>query len=239
MFLMHGMACHRQDMLPVLRHLQSRYRCVSVDLRGHGESDKPLTGYAMDDFVADIDHFIETLDLGRPLFIGHSFGGSIALDYADRWPDRIAGLVLLDSGMRSNEAVKTDLGPFYESLRTSDQAGYAAILEAFVRARLVDPVDGDDVAAAVASVMAEVPAHVFLSMSGTVEKLRSAEMAARYQAPGLLVMSRQAFADRAAVARLGANWHIGQVVGAGHFVQLVQPQQVNLMIDRFLELTAI
>jgi hypothetical protein len=62
-------------------------------------------------------------------------------------------------------------------------------------------------------------------------------MAARCALPALLVLSRQDFAEPAAVAALGGNWHIGRVVGAGHFVQVVVPGQVNAMIDRFLELT--
>jgi hypothetical protein len=50
------------------------------------------------------------------------------------------------------------------------------------------------------------------------------------------VLSRQDFAAPEAVAALGPNWHVGRVVGAGHFVQVVVPDQVNAMIDRFLRL---
>ena len=44
------------------------------------------------------------------------------------------------------------------------------------------------------------------------------------------------FADDAMLARLGPNWRVGKVVGAGHFIQLVAPAQVNAMVDRYLEL---
>jgi pimeloyl-ACP methyl ester carboxylesterase len=246
--LLHGMACVRAHMRPLHEHLAggaglrpdraSRYRCVSVDLRGHGDSDVPVGAYAMDDFCADVDRIIDTLGLGRPILIGHSFGGSIALAYADRSPDRVAALVMLDSGMRSNATVTADLGPFYEALRSGDAERYAATLDGFVRARLVDPVDGEAFAAEIARLMATVPSHVFLTMSDTVHQLTSADMAARCKLPALLVLSRQDFAAPEAVAALGPNWHVGRVVGAGHFVQMVVPEQVNPMVDRFLELTA-
>jgi pimeloyl-ACP methyl ester carboxylesterase len=235
--LLHGMACLHAHMLPVMSHLESRHRCVAFDLRGHGASDAPRDAYAMDDFLADLDALIDELDLGRPILIGHSFGGSIALAYTDRYPDRARALVLLDSGMRANAVVAADLGPFYADLRSGDPARYRATLDGFVRTRLVDPVDGEAFAAEIASTMNAVPSHVFLSMSDTVQQLRSAEMAARCRLPALLVLSRQDFADPAAVDALGPNWHVGRIVGAGHFVQVVVPEQVNPMIDRFLALT--
>ena len=235
--LLHGMACRHDHMLPVMQHLDSRHRCVAFDLRGHGSSAVPVDAYSMDDFVGDLEGVIDGLGLGRPILIGHSFGGSIALAFTDRYPERVAALVLLDSGMRANQVVTADLGPFYDELRSGDEARYRATLTNFVRERLVDPLDGDDFAREIASLMAAVPNHVFLSMSDTVQQLRSAEMAARCDVPALLVLSRQDFADPAAVAALGPNWHVGRVVGAGHFVQVVAPNQVKPMIDRFLELT--
>lgn len=234
--LLHGMACVRGHMARIHEHLASRYRCVSLDLRGHGDSDVPIGAYTMDDFCADVDAVIDALDLGRPVLVGHSFGGSVALAYADRCPRRVSALVMLDSGMRSNATVTADLGPFYAALRSGDAALYAATLDAFVRARLVDPVDGDAFATEIAQLMATVPSHVFLSMSDTVQQLQSAETAARSTLPALLVLSRQDFAAPEAVAALGPNWHVGRVVGAGHFVQVVVPDQVNAMIDRFLRL---
>ena len=235
--LLHGMACVHEHMLPVMRHLSARHRCVAFDLRGHGASDAPHDAYAMDDFLADLDAVIDQLGLGRPILIGHSFGGSISLAYVDRDPSPVQALVLLDSGMRANAVVTADLGPFYADLRSGDADRYSATLDGFVRARLVDPVDGEAFASEVAATMSAVPSHVFLSMADTVQQLTSADMAARCRLPALLVLSRQDFAEPAAVAALGPNWHVGRVVGAGHFVQVVVPEQVNPMIDRFLTLT--
>jgi pimeloyl-ACP methyl ester carboxylesterase len=221
-------------MAALAQHLSTRFRCVNLDVRGHGESDKPVDAYTMRDFHADLDTLVAALDLDRPIVMGHSFGGSIGLAYAHRDPSRVRALVMLDSGMRSNATVTADLGPFYAALREGD---YEATLHEFVRARLVDPVDGEAFARTISAGMAAVPAHVFLSMSDTVQQLQSAEMAHELSSiPALFISSRQAFADAGALAALGPNWHKGQVVGAGHFVQLIVPDQVHAMIDRFVEL---
>jgi pimeloyl-ACP methyl ester carboxylesterase len=61
--------------------------------------------------------------------------------------------------------------------------------------------------------------------------------AQRCPVPGLLVLAaRPSFLDPAALATLPEHWQVAQVVGSGHFVQLVVPDQVNAMIDRFLTL---
>ena len=73
-----------------------------------------------------------------------------------------------------------------------------------------------------------------------MQTLRSADLAAELTVvPALLIASRQLFVQPGVFERLPANWHKGQVVGAGHFVQLVVPDQVHAMVDRFfaLELT--
>jgi pimeloyl-ACP methyl ester carboxylesterase len=77
-------------------------------------------------------------------------------------------------------------------------------------------------------------------MSDTVQTLRSAELAAELATvPALLVASRQHFVQPGVFERLPANWHKGQVVGAGHFVQLVVPDQVHAMVDRFFALEGV
>ncbi|WP_432958565.1 alpha/beta fold hydrolase [Micromonospora haikouensis] len=71
---------------------------VLYDLRGHGRSDRPATGYALDDFVDDLAALLVELDVTGPLLLfGNSFGGTIAFGYAARHPDRVAGIVAVES----------------------------------------------------------------------------------------------------------------------------------------------
>ena len=72
------------------------FRVVLQDLRGHGRSERPRTGYALDDFVGDLDALLDGEDDPVYLF-GNSFGGTIAFGYAARRPDRVAGIVAVES----------------------------------------------------------------------------------------------------------------------------------------------
>jgi pimeloyl-ACP methyl ester carboxylesterase len=71
---------------------------VLYDLRGHGRSERPSTGYALDDFVDDLAALLAELDVTGPLLLcGNSFGATIAFGYAARHPERVAGIVAVES----------------------------------------------------------------------------------------------------------------------------------------------
>lgn len=66
------------------------------DLRGHGDSDKPESGYGLDDYAADITAFITERQLDNVVLVGHSLGALTSLLVAAEVPDRIRAMVLED-----------------------------------------------------------------------------------------------------------------------------------------------
>ena len=96
--LLHGVASNARIWSPVAPLLTPRFRVLAVDQRGHGQSDKPSSGYDFPSVVGDVRELIEALGLERPLVAGHSWGGNVALELAARHPERVAGLVLVDGG---------------------------------------------------------------------------------------------------------------------------------------------
>jgi pimeloyl-ACP methyl ester carboxylesterase len=70
---------------------------VLYDLRGHGMSERPATGYKIADFVADLAALLDALGVARATIVGNSFGGVVALAFAAAHPARVAGLVLIDA----------------------------------------------------------------------------------------------------------------------------------------------
>jgi len=69
-----------------------------VDLRGHGRSDMPATGYTVADNVADLEALLEQWGIDGPVHLfGNSFGGVVSLAFAHRHPDRVASLFLIEA----------------------------------------------------------------------------------------------------------------------------------------------
>lgn len=105
--LLHGLASNARIWEFVAPHLvEAGFRVFALDQRSHGLSDPPVT-HTPDDYgfpavTRDLQAFIETMDLERPLLVGHSWGASTALSYAATrgiGPFAPAGLVLVDGGL--------------------------------------------------------------------------------------------------------------------------------------------
>ncbi|MGI5149941.1 alpha/beta fold hydrolase [Plantactinospora sp. CA-294935] len=79
-------------------------RVVMYDLRGHGRSERPATGYRLDDFVDDLAGLLAALGVTGPVcLLGNSFGGTVAFGYALRHPDRVSGIVAIESAPPTEE----------------------------------------------------------------------------------------------------------------------------------------
>src|SRR5512143_1130209 len=83
--LVHGWCCNRRFLEPQRQHFCARHRVIPLDLPGHGDSDAPQRDYSIPAFAADLAWLCEELDLDKPVIIGHSMGGAIALELAADW----------------------------------------------------------------------------------------------------------------------------------------------------------
>jgi 3-oxoadipate enol-lactonase len=77
--------------------LADRFRVTSYDLRGHGASDAPTSGYTSRQMADDLRRLCDALDLGPALMVGHSFGGVVAMHLAAIEPRRVASIILCDT----------------------------------------------------------------------------------------------------------------------------------------------
>jgi len=100
--LIHGLAAnHAFWHLSVLLPLARKYRVTVYDLRGHGYSGMPPSGYTTEDMAEDLDRLLDHLQIERADLVGHSFGGVVALHYAVCRPERVSSLVIADARLRS------------------------------------------------------------------------------------------------------------------------------------------
>src|SRR5579871_6181256 len=95
--LLHGLASGSHIWNLVAPLLAGRgYSVTAFDQRGHGESDKPASGYGYETIIADDAGAIEALQIVKPALVGHSWGASVALQYAVTYPERVRSLTLVD-----------------------------------------------------------------------------------------------------------------------------------------------
>ena len=226
--LVHGMTGSHDGMMPLFKHLSKNHHVVSVDLRGHGQSDAPKVDYTDAMFRDDLVFISQQRGLKNPVGIGHSFGGSTLLHLAVDKPDFLGGLVLLDSGVRSAESKAAELKPVYDDPNPN-------ALREFLANRMHSPYDPPELRER-NKTKKQPPDYVIESMQQTVLAFNAADAAAQVKLPALFILASRPFTDPVTLGRLGPNWQVGQVVASGHSVQMIVPEQTNAMVDRFLEI---
>ena len=98
--LLHGLSSNARYWERVARRMTNR-RLVALDQRSHGLSDAPSTGYGLDVLAADAGHVIRKLGLDRPVVVGHSWGGTVALEVGAKLADLVSGVAVMDGPIGS------------------------------------------------------------------------------------------------------------------------------------------
>lgn len=94
----------------LIEALAPHYRVTSYDLRGHGVSARPATGYTSAVMAEDFREFYKALGLKPAYLIGHSFGGVVSMHTAALYPECVAGVMLSDSFFPGLKHVEPNFG---------------------------------------------------------------------------------------------------------------------------------
>jgi pimeloyl-ACP methyl ester carboxylesterase len=236
--LIHGWCCDHHHMAPLAEHFARKgHAVVSLDLRGHGRSDKPQQAYPISAFADDVAWCCRELQLHKPVLIGHSMGGIVAYEVAAHTPQLPGAIVMLDAAVVMPAAVRDAVPHFLGLLSGPDPA---AALRDFVAKALF--LSSDDAArkSSILDDMAAAPQHVMAAAYAGLGAY-DAQAAGRVIAPALYIAADEPSprCDMARLRELLPQLQQGQTVGSGHFCQLEVPEQVHPMIERFLAITAL
>jgi long-chain acyl-CoA synthetase len=213
-FFVHGYAGVVETWEYQINYFRQIARVVAPDLRGHGQSDAPFTTYSMDELVEDIKTIADHLEIHKPFtLIGHSFGGSICVEYAVRHPETLDKLVLLTTAGEY---------PLPRAVKLLSRVPTAAFRPWWrFRPRW----------------NAEI--HVMKRMMlNTLSKWRGWELMEKIETPTLIVTGeRDRYFPREVFMRVTESVPEAEVVDIGaskHKVQLERHKAVNRTIERFI-----
>jgi pimeloyl-ACP methyl ester carboxylesterase len=229
-----GWSCDWSAFKPQFDYFAQAHAVTALDPRGFGKSDQRESGYHIRDFADDLARFCKLVGIEKPVVVGHSLGGGIAVELAARYPSLPRALVLIDPN---------PIDPLPETVKFFDAA--ADQLEGpcgeEVRRLWTESMGARDpeLAGWISDHMCATPLSVAAPVIRNLNDWNGVGALSLCEIPTLLVS--RAGGDRTAeVARLLAikpDLEVGMTVGTGHFCQLEVPEQVNAMIERFLSLS--
>ena len=110
--------------------LSSQFRIITIDLRGHGESDAPLWRYTLDQAADDVIGLLDHLSIRQAVFVGLSMGGYILFALYRKYADRVMGLVLADTRAQADTAEGKEAR--FQMAQTAYKMGPSAIADIMI-----------------------------------------------------------------------------------------------------------
>jgi pimeloyl-ACP methyl ester carboxylesterase len=227
----HGFACDRRAWAPQVADLSRDHRCISVDLRGRGQSAAvpPFDVVTAADDVATI---IRELGVGPAVVVGHSLGGVVALLLNERHPELVLGTVIGDSPVSPTRAERSGPG-LPERIREAGSMEPAArMVERFFHEQTPPRVR------AYGEVLMSCPPEVAAGMLDGFEPVAMrfkdlVQLADRK--PFMAIWSEAPLGDPAWLRDVTMFVRQEPIAGTGHFFQLEQPAITNALLRAFLD----
>jgi pimeloyl-ACP methyl ester carboxylesterase len=238
LLFVHGFLGNRGHFGAQVGHFSGRFRCIAVDLRGHGRSDAPQCDYGIEDLGDDLAFLIDSLALDRPVVIGHSLGGLVVADYASRFPRQTRGVVVLDAPVIPRPELVEDLVGWSDVIADDYLASVTATGDS-----LFGPYDDFE---RKQRIQAEnfAPEHTFRALAKSMSSFVRANVGERgdqlvrsWEAPAFFIEASD-MNDLPRLRVLSPEVLVAHTLGAGHYLMHEVPQQVNAFLDRALRIIA-
>jgi pimeloyl-ACP methyl ester carboxylesterase len=219
--------------------LSSQFRVITIDLRGHGESDAPLWRYTLEQSADDVNALLDQLAIQQAIFAGLSMGGYILFAFYRKYAVRVKGLILADTRAQADTAEGKD-GRF-QMAQTAYKKGPTAIADIMIP-KLLSPTTIQTRTALVQQVRAMIEGNQISGIAGDLmamaERPDSVPLLKQITCPTQIIVGELDQATPPAEAKLMAdqipNAHLAIIPQAAHLTNLEQPEPFNHIVANFV-----
>jgi pimeloyl-ACP methyl ester carboxylesterase len=234
--LLHGITNSWHSYELVLPHLSPTIHAFALSQRGHGDSERTVSGYTPHEFAADVAAFLDEHGLARAVIVGMSMGGTVAQRFAIDYPDRAIGLVLISTFATFQDNLA--LPEFSDVVSKLSDPIDASFVRGFQESTLAQPIPPAFLDTVVAESL-KVPARVWqAALTGLVNNELFGELG-QITAPTLIMWGDQdAYVPRTDAEKLAAAITGARLVvypGTGHALHWEEPAHFAADLTAFVE----
>ena len=233
--LVHGWGCRMGHWRDQISDFSKRNRVVTLDLPGHGESDKPQIAYNMDLFANAIEAVMRDAKVEKAVVVGHSMGTPVARQFYRKYPQKTLGIIIVDGGLRPF-GTKEMREQFLAMFRSPNYKEASAQMFAQMIGTL-GPADQERVK----SSFGATPQYVLVSAMESMNQ-DSLYGPDKMNVPVFAIIAKSPFwlADTEEFFRsLAPDFEIQWWEGVGHFLMMEKPKQFNDAVIAFLDKKAL
>jgi len=221
----HSFAGSKAHWAAQLAELRKTRRAVALDLRGHGQSERPAGGdYAVESLARDIAAVADGLGLKRFVLVGHSLGGAASIAYAAEHPKRVAGLVLVGAPGKTPSAQA-------QQIMGALQADYDKVTLEYWDKLLAGA--RPQVDRQLRSEMASVSRDAGLSLIRAIFEFDPLPALNAYRGPKLAIVTPHGDTP-GDLHKLLADLPYKLIIGTSHWPHMDKPAEFNRMLGEFL-----
>ncbi len=236
--LLHGHGLNRSMWDRQRAALRGTYRVITYDLRGHGRSEKPPTGYGRDLEVADLAELLETIRVEKAHLVGLSRGAGVALGFAAAHPEKTASVISMGAGYDFPRFMPDFADQRLQTMATLRAEGLRAAKDYWSELPIFAPLRENEDAAAWAEEMLLTYTGPHWLDHDLPQDVSLADIAGKVAAPTLLMVGERDLsgfhgcAEELAERIEGAEKMV--VPGVGHLMAIENPDLVNEHVSEFL-----
>jgi len=226
----HGWCCDSRYWHNQIPYFSKKFRVVTIDLAGHGNSGFGRKVYTTEAFGQDVTAVLRKLNVKKAILVGHSMGGEIILYTAKIAPESVIGLVAVDTlediGMVYPDEVKNKI---YEPIA----ADFVPEVQKFVRTMF--PANADkELVDTIALDMSSAPQDVALSSMKEYFKVSDPELIKGLAVPLKSINTDLWPTNVAGNKKLVPSYEMALMKGRGHFIMLEAPNEFNVLLEKMI-----
>jgi pimeloyl-ACP methyl ester carboxylesterase len=225
----HGNGGNSTQWRAQLAHLRANgQRALAIDLPGFGKSSPmPSGNYSLDSMSRAVDATVRQLGLSRFVLVGHSYGGALVAKYAASHPEKVAGVVLVDAAAVTLPLSSEQITQISAAIRANKMQ-----IVRMMFAPILKP-STEQVQSEVFASVEHSSTDAFLGALLSLTTYDARALMSAYTGPRLAIVATDTESPMSFHKQFPEVETV-RISGAGHWLMLDRPNEVNAAIDAFL-----
>ena len=234
LLFVHGWCINKSYWSDQVDYYKNKYRVITVDLVGFGNSDKNRYTWSMEEYGKDISGLMTQLDLKNVILIGHSMAGDIILEAANNVPERVLGFVGIDNftNVGKNESKQLGMNKYFRSMKKN----YPKVGEEYVQTLFYNNTDSRNRARVLEDFAKVEPIIAISCLEHSADY--SGKTATNLKKLGkkvyLINCDKNSFNPKG-FENNGIAFEMKLITGTGHYPMIEKPKEFNQLLDKTID----